>query len=196
MKTIGPYQSLQVGLLAAVLLAIGATANAADRPALKDAYKDHFMVGTAINRNIATGTGGGRRTLEQVEKDIALTKEQFNQITAESDMKWQFIHPYEGADGYDFTPADAFVEFGAKNRLYLVGHTLIWHSQTPNWVFVGTNQPPGEVGVSSGTSTEPNTSSPPGRGRGRGFGGFGRNNGPRASRDELLQRRDSIVLTQ
>ena len=36
---------------------------------------------------------------EQVEKDIALVKEQFNQISPENDLKWALIHPREGADG-------------------------------------------------------------------------------------------------
>ncbi len=43
----------------------------------------------------------------------------------------------QGADGYDFAPADAFVNFGVSNNLYLVGHTLVWHGQTPNWVSRG-----------------------------------------------------------
>jgi hypothetical protein len=51
--------------LMGVLLAIGATARSADTPTLKDAYKDHFLVGTAINRNIATGTGFRRRSEER-----------------------------------------------------------------------------------------------------------------------------------
>jgi endo-1,4-beta-xylanase len=150
---------------------------------LKDAYKDHFLVGVAINRSIATGTGG-RRSQELVEKDIALVKEQFNQITAENDTKWQLIHPREGADGYNFGPADAFVEFGQTNQMYLVGHTLVWHSQTPNWVFAGTNPPPGADNPALAAEADP-----PRRGRRfrRGF------TGPRASREELLERmRDHI----
>src|ERR1035441_2852392 len=85
-----------LGLLTAVLLAIGATAGSAAAPTLKDAYKDHFYVGVAINRNIATGTADQadfvNRTSEQVTKDIALVKEQFNQIVPENDLKWALIH--------------------------------------------------------------------------------------------------------
>ncbi|MCU0880786.1 MAG: endo-1,4-beta-xylanase, partial [Pirellulaceae bacterium] len=66
-----------------------------------------------------------------MDKDIALVKEHFNQIAPENDLKWQLIHPREGADGYDFGPANAFVEFGQKNNMYIIGHTLVWHSQTP-----------------------------------------------------------------
>ena len=44
------------GSLTAALLAVVATAQSADMPTLKDAYKDHFYVGVAINRTIATST--------------------------------------------------------------------------------------------------------------------------------------------
>src|SRR5579862_4372618 len=156
-----------------ILLFAGATARSADTPSLKEAFRDHFYIGTAINRAITTGTGGFRRSPEQLAKDIAQVKEQFNQISPENDLKWALIQPREGAGGYDFGPADAYVDFGVKNHMFIVGHTLVWHNQTPNWVFAGTNTP-----------TE-NADSP---------GSFSRAyNGPRASREELLQRmRDHI----
>lgn len=178
--------------LAAALLALSTTARSADpSEALKHAFKDHFLVGTAINRSHATGTGGGRRTLEQVETDIALTRAQFNQITAENDMKWQLIHPREGVEGYDFAPADAFVAFGEKHGMYIAGHTLVWHNQTPNWVFAGTNPPP--ASTTPAPDANPAAPGPPDRGRGGFAGGFGRYTGPRASREELLERmRDHI----
>ncbi len=86
----------RIFVLTTVLLAIGATAHSAVEPTLKDAYKDHFYVGTAINRTIATGTSFRFRTQEQVNRDIALVKEQFNQIVAENEMKWAPIHPRSG----------------------------------------------------------------------------------------------------
>jgi endo-1,4-beta-xylanase len=187
--------------LAAALLLATLDARAADAPVtLKDTFKEHFQVGTAVNRSMVTGSGGFRRSAEQNAKDIALVKQHFNQITAENDMKWQLIHPREGSNGYEFGPADAFVNFGSGNGMYLVGHTLVWHSQTPNWVFAGTNPPP-----PSATNAAPallaNTNAPGtnrfGRGRfGPGFGGgFGRYNGPRASRDELLARMREHIHT-
>lgn len=163
---------------ALALLATGADTPGAEPAAtLKGAFKDHFLVGTAINRSIATGTGGGRRSSELLAGDIALAKEQFNQLTAENDMKWQLIHPREGADGYHFAPADAMVKFGEENGMVLAGHTLVWHSQTPDWVFAGTHAPPESAGET------------PAGGR-----GFRREyTGPRASREELLERmRDHI----
>jgi endo-1,4-beta-xylanase len=188
-----------VSLLTAALLAIAATARSADTPTLKEAYKDQFYVGVAINRTIATGAAvradNVNRKQEQVEKDIALVKEQFNQIAPENDLKWALIHPQEGPDGYDFGPADAYVNFGVSNHMYIVGHTLVWHGQTPNWVFAGTNPPPAVTDTSPSNVVNTNVAgtNAPGRGRfGQGRGDFGFN-GPRASREELLQRmRDHI----
>ncbi len=195
--------SSRFGLLTAVLLAINATVQAAETTTLKDAYKSHFYVGAAINRTIATDTAvradNVRRTPEQVGKDIALVKAQFNQISPENDLKWALIHPREGADGYNFGPADAFVNFGVSNNMYIVGHTLVWHGQTPMWVFQGTNMPPGMTNTPSPAppgGTGPAATNAPGAGRfgpGRGFGGGFGYSGPRASREELLQRmRDHI----
>ena len=183
--------------LVAAMLTLVATAWSAETPALKEVFKDHFMVGTAINRSIATGSGF-RRSPEQVSTDIALVKAQFNQVVAENDMKWALIHPRPGSDGYDFGPADALVNFGLSNRMQVAGHTLVWHSQTPQWVFAGTNPPP--AGVTNAAPRSAAATNAPGTNRfgagrtGRGFGGsFGPYTGPRASRDELLERmRDHI----
>lgn len=199
MKTHRSIQILCLGWLTALLLAIGASGGAADAPVtLKDAFKNHFRVGTAINRGITMG-GGFRRSAELAAKDVALVKEQFNQISPENELKWQPIHPRAGADGYDFGAADAFVNFGLSNNMYIVGHTLVWHSQTPNWVFAGTNPPPTVTNAATGpvASTNANGTNAPGPGRfGRGFGGgFGGYTGPRASREELLERMREHIHT-
>ena len=170
-------------LIAAGLLAVGATVRSADVPALKDAYKNHFYIGVAINRTIATGTAvqadNVRRTQKQVDEDIDLVKQQFDQISPENDLKWALIQPRPGPNGYEFGPADAYVNFGLTNKMYIVGHTLVWHGQTPPWVFAGTNPPPAA------------NVAPDGRRFGRRFG----YSGPRASRDELLQRMRDHIFT-
>src|SRR4051794_34676401 len=88
------------GPLIATLLIICVTAWSAETPTLKETYQQHFLIGTAINRNIAGGNAGFRRTAELVAKDVALVKEQFNQVSPENDLKWQMIHPREGTNGY------------------------------------------------------------------------------------------------
>ncbi len=201
MKTHHHDSSLLTCCLSAALLALATMAWAADVPALKDAFKDHFHIGTAVNRSIVTGSSF-RRSPELVSRDIALVKAHFDHIVAENDMKLALIHPRPGPEGYDFGPADAFLKFGQSNDLFLVGHTLVWHSQTPNWVFQGTNPPPDQTNAEAPAPAAPPTTSvtnAPGPGRpGRGAGGgFGRGafTGPRASREELLERMREHIHT-
>src|SRR3954464_13543619 len=115
-KTRGSFHDLLIASVIALVFVLGATVRWAETRTLKDAYKDHFYVGAAINRTIATASAvqanNVNRTLERVTKDIALVKEQFNQIVPENDRKWALVHPREGADGFNFEPADAFVNFG------------------------------------------------------------------------------------
>jgi endo-1,4-beta-xylanase len=121
------------------------------------------------------------RNMDQLAKDLAVIKQQFNQMVPENDTKWQLIHPREGTNGYDFAPADAFVNFGLSNNMYLVGHTLLWHSQTPGWVFQGTN---------TAASTNAAAANPGGR-----RGGRGGPAGPRATREQLIARMQEHIST-
>jgi endo-1,4-beta-xylanase len=110
-------------------LAVAATAKSADTPVtLKNAFKDYFMIGVALNE---------RQFTEQDTNGTALVKDHFSAISPENVMKWERIHPRPGPDGYDFEVADRYVEFGEKNGMFIVGHTLVWHAQTPRWVFQG-----------------------------------------------------------
>ena len=105
----------------------------AAEPALKEAYKNDFLIGVAVNTN---------QIFEHDQRGVPIIKSQFNSLAPENVLKWGPIHPKPGPDGYNFGPADRYVEFGESNHMTLVGHTLVWHSQTPQWVFLaddGTN---------------------------------------------------------
>jgi len=106
------------------LLAFGTIANTQTQPSLKDVYKDSFLIGAAINESQIYGKDAA---------EDALIKAQFNSITPENVLKWELVHPQAGK--YDFGAADAYVAFGQMNHMYIVGHTLVWHHQTPKWVF-------------------------------------------------------------
>jgi len=107
-----------------VTLAALTTACAQDPPALKNIFRNDFLIGAALNPS---------QFCESNTVEATLVKRQFNSISPENVLKWENIHPQPGQ--YDFTLADRYVAFGLKNKMFIVGHNLIWHSQTPDWVF-------------------------------------------------------------
>jgi endo-1,4-beta-xylanase len=94
------------------------------QPALKDAFKNDFLIGTALKESQFDGDD---------PRETALIKAQFNSISPGNLLKWETVHP--GLKTYNFAPADQYVEFGVENHMFIVGHTLVWHNQTPKWVF-------------------------------------------------------------
>ena len=89
---------------------------------LKDAYKDYFLIGVALNqRNVAN------------DEQQQLAIKEFSSITAENDMKPGELHPKEGV--WDFSKADKIADFCRKNGIKLRGHCLCWHSQFADWMF-------------------------------------------------------------
>ena len=91
---------------------------------LKDVYAGAFLVGTMVNNAIVSG---------QDEAASALVPLHFNTITPENAMKAAVVNPKPGV--YDFSQADAYVAYGEQHGMYVVGHTLIWHNQVPDWFF-------------------------------------------------------------
>ncbi|HLP37570.1 endo-1,4-beta-xylanase [Lacibacter sp.] len=91
---------------------------------LKDVYKDAFLMGVAVNDPIVSGSA-------KASQDIVV--KHFNTITLENSMKAALINPQPNV--FNFGPADAFVAFGEKHKMFIIGHTLVWHNQTPAWFF-------------------------------------------------------------
>ena len=91
---------------------------------LKAAFAGSFLVGAALNQDQFT---------EQDQRGAAIVKAQFNTITSENVLKWERVHPRPGQ--YQFALPDKYVEFGERNSMFVVGHVLVWHQQTPGWVF-------------------------------------------------------------
>jgi endo-1,4-beta-xylanase len=91
---------------------------------LREAFQRDFLIGAALNESEFSGKAGCA--------DL-LIPAQFNSISPENALKWEAIHPER--DRYNFEPADGYVEFGRTRKMFVVGHTLVWHNQTPKWVF-------------------------------------------------------------
>jgi endo-1,4-beta-xylanase len=64
-----------------------------------------------------------------------LLERHFNSLTAENEMKWLLIEPTRGK--FEFDAADKMVAFAQQQGMAVRGHTLVWHNQTPGWVFEG-----------------------------------------------------------
>ena len=107
-------------LFAEIFVATGLTA----QPALKQAFKDDFLIGAALNES---------QFCESNAVEVDIVKVQFNSISPENVLKWEKIHPQPGR--YDFSLADKYVDFGLRNHMFVIGHNLVWHAQTPDWVF-------------------------------------------------------------
>ncbi|MBF4493378.1 endo-1,4-beta-xylanase [Flavobacterium sp. MR2016-29] len=117
MKLIKPY------LLAITTVFFVNCASKKEAVTLKDSYKNDFYIGTALSAD----------QIEQKNPKVdSLIRKEFNAITAENSMKSMFVHPEKNK--YDFTLADKFVAYGEKNKMFIHGHTLIWHSQLAPWM--------------------------------------------------------------
>ena len=95
---------------------------AASAQGLKDAYKDYFLIGVAVNQ----------RNVTNPEQQALICRE-FNSVTAENDMKPQPTEPRQGQ--FDFTRADRIADFCRQNGIKMRGHCLMWHSQIGEWIY-------------------------------------------------------------
>ncbi len=119
-------------MIALGLAALGARAAArpSDEPwnvaPLKDAYKGKFLIGTALNYPALMGLA---------PMDVAIAQRHFSAFTCGNSMKPDFTQPEQGR--FTFEQGDRSVELAQKSGAVVIGHTLVWHSQTPAWFFRG-----------------------------------------------------------
>jgi endo-1,4-beta-xylanase len=99
--------------------------------ALKDAFKGKFLIGTALSWQALQG---------REPRSIEIARTHFNALTAENSMKPQTLQPNEGQ--FNFTDGDCLVQIAEESGATVIGHTLVWHEQTPNWFFHGANGGP------------------------------------------------------
>lgn len=102
---------------------------------LKTAYIQDFKIGAAVNTWQLEGMGA-------YAKAKALITSQFNSITMENQMKPESLLSQEnvtkGTDDdvkINEELLNKVLKLASDNGLKLRGHTLVWHSQTPEWFF-------------------------------------------------------------
>jgi endo-1,4-beta-xylanase len=92
-----------------------------DIPSLKDALAPDFTVGAAITATEISGQ----------HADLLL--KHFGSVTPGNALKWDATEPAEGR--FSWAESDNEVSFAVSHGVKVRGHTLVWHSQVPAWVF-------------------------------------------------------------
>jgi endo-1,4-beta-xylanase len=98
-----------------------------DIPKLKDVFKDYFPIGAAINPQQLDGN----------DVHSEFLKYQYNVLVPGNFMKIDATEPTE--NNFKFDDADKLIAFAQANNMKLRGHTLVWHSQVPEWFFQDKN---------------------------------------------------------
>lgn len=111
-----------------------------DTAVIKDIYADYFTVGAVLN-------GTGIKTAGLTD----MVKTHFNSLTMENEMKPSALLDYNTTisdpEKYNESPAVSFAAaeqgliFARDNGIKMRGHTLVWHSQTPRWLFTENYSP-------------------------------------------------------
>lgn len=112
------------GVLAAVVVAAAApTAQAHGKPStLADLAQRH-------GRYFGSATDNPELVDEPYKKILG---SEFDQITPGNGMKWYATEPEQGV--FDWTNGDEIVNLARANHQKVRGHTLVWHSQLPDWI--------------------------------------------------------------
>ncbi len=114
-------------LVSALVLVACAKSQPAESPATRSLKSDlagAFKIGAALNQDQILGQGA---------PSLDFIAQHFSAVTPENEMKWERLQPTEG--DFSWRSADAFVRFAQENDLQLTSHALVWHWQTPAWVF-------------------------------------------------------------
>jgi endo-1,4-beta-xylanase len=89
---------------------------------LKDAWGHAFHIGAAVSGKV----------LNSQEADDIITRH-FSTLTAENAMKFGEIHPEECR--WDWEETDRIAAYARQKGLVMRGHSIIFHNQTPRWLF-------------------------------------------------------------
>ena len=109
-----------------------------DIPSLKDVYKNYFKIGTAVMASNLSSPS----FMNLVEKHFNESMTFGNELKPDSVLDQKATLAYmEANDGDDTNPqvtlsaARSLLNYCRDNNIPVRGHTLVWHSQTPDWFF-------------------------------------------------------------
>ncbi|WP_129336527.1 endo-1,4-beta-xylanase [Cellulomonas endophytica] len=130
-------QTLIAGILALAVTAAGASAavaapadpRAVDR---SPALASRSLAALAEPIGLEIGVAVAADQLGADRKYTKLVAGQFSTVTPENAMKWESVEPQQGV--FDWAAGDALVASAEANGQLVRGHTLVWHSQLPDWL--------------------------------------------------------------
>lgn len=93
----------------------------AAQPLWKLAEKHGIRIGSAVTQG----------ALEKDPIHDAILAYEFNSLTHENVLKFEFSQPEPGR--FDFREADRVMRFAVKNNQVVRGHTLVWYNQIAPW---------------------------------------------------------------
>jgi endo-1,4-beta-xylanase len=88
---------------------------------MKNGFADKFMFGNIFNPSDVSASEVTNKMLTR----------HYNVLTAENNMKPDQLS--NGKGSYNFSTADRMVNAAIASGFKVVGHTLLWHSQIPQW---------------------------------------------------------------
>jgi endo-1,4-beta-xylanase len=119
--------SLFFALLFAPPLASNAAAtDSEEMPSLYETYQDYFLFGSASGREELSG------------KRFNEVKRHFNVMTLENSMKPSALGGNKKG-AYSFSTTDGLVSTLEEAGILIHGHTLVWHSQSAQWLNMDEN---------------------------------------------------------
>lgn len=102
-------------------------------PSMYEYWKDYFSIGIAITKG---------ELLNELKGELII--QQANSMTCGNEMKPDALldrtatmsEGTETCPVLKFGSCDAMLQFCMDNGIKMRGHTLVWHSQTPDWFFM------------------------------------------------------------
>ena len=93
---------------------------------LKDAWRHAFGIGAAVNGEILKN-----------KKADEIIQQHFSTLTPENAMKFGEIHPEKNR--WNWEEMNSIASYARQKGIVLRGHTILWHNQTPPWLFLSDN---------------------------------------------------------
>jgi len=125
---------------------IAGQVNIMDLPPMKDQFSEYFMIGAIMHNGSSQRQGGFPSNVPPGAATVpAWISHHFNVITHENELKPGSItnsrNSSTGVITYNFATADRMLDAALASGLKVVGHTLLWHSQIPEWQRAMGDQP-------------------------------------------------------